>query len=92
MKNYFYIITDGDQEPLDSMVPFRRIYRDVLLKYHFPTCQLYAADLTEAEKQEILTDEFSIVRKKLEEIEPGFEIHQIPRILYDVFFFLYFVK
>jgi hypothetical protein len=92
MKNFFYVITKEDQEPLEVGGRFRTVFNEVLVKYHFPACQAYADELTAEEKQEILTDEFTIVRRKVKELEPDLEIHQVPRILYDMFYFLFFVE
>jgi hypothetical protein len=92
MKNYFYIVTAEDGNPITSKTLFESIYDNVLLKYHFPTCQLFSTSLDDSEKQQILTDEISIIRTKLHEVDPTYDVFKIPRILYDFFFFLYFVK
>ena len=87
MKNYTYVFTDTHVGSSIKKRYLSKIYDGIVLKYHYPVCQVNE-NLTKDEKNEILTDEYKLVK---EMTHPDVYVHQFPRVLYDLFVILYVI-
>lgn len=61
-----------------------QILKNVILKYSFPCCNNHPESLTEEEKKLIISDEYTLIKKNLNEISKEIQIIRIPRIIYDL--------
>ena len=98
MANYTYIIrTDTKNE-------FLTIYNDVILKYSFPMSLNITNVLSSDDKKNIINDEYNIVKSLIRQItkrtssssssrkryDNNYNIIILPRIIYDLFFMMYY--
>ena len=90
MVNYTYIIRTTSKEQFTS------IYNQVILKYTFPMSLNITNVLTNEDKKNIISDEYNLVKRLITQITKrnssttNYNIILLPRIIYDLFFMMYY--
>jgi len=74
---------------------YSEIYKDIILKYHYPACMnewrmknntLVFDPLSTIEKTDIIQDEFALLSRKISKQHNKLKLVRIPRVVYDLGF------